>query len=230
MSLRTFGRRLRLFTGIALALGIVGVAAWMLAISWRPAVRDFPLQGPDIGEETGAIDWFTLKGAGADFAYVRATTGADLQDSRFAENWSGLYEAGVRRGAIHVYSLCRLAADQAANFVRTVPRSSDQLPVAIELDFQDDCPARPDRDVLVGELTRFLIAIETHTGEPTILKLAKRFDAEYRIAQAIPRSLWSMQSYFPPEYLPRPWRMWQATRMLRIAGAEQSVRWNVVAK
>lgn len=223
-------RRARTVAGFAIALALIGVCAAMFGISWRPSPEHFPIQGPDVSEATGPIDWFTLHGSGADFAYARATSGADHQDTRFAENWAGMYEAGVRRGALHVFSLCRLAADQAANFVRTVPRDSDQLPVAVFLDFEPGCVARPDRDVVIGEIRRLLIALETHSGKPTLLMVARPFEVQYRVAEGIPRNLWAVGAFFPPSYFPRPWRMWQANRFRRLAGAEQLLHWNVVAK
>ncbi len=44
-------------------------------------------------------------------------------------------EAGVQAGAIHRYSLCQLATDQAANFIRHVPRRADALPAVVWLDY-----------------------------------------------------------------------------------------------
>src|SRR4051812_27713561 len=129
---RILWRRTRIFSGFALALALIGFCAWLFAINWRPDARAFPTQGIDIGETQGAIDWWTVKAnPEVNFAYARATIGADRGDKRFAANWRGLYAVGMPRGAIHTFSLCQLAADQAGNFVKTVPRADDQLPVAL---------------------------------------------------------------------------------------------------
>ncbi len=104
-----------------------------------------------------------------------------------------------------------------------------ELPVAVELRFDGDCPARPDRDVVIGELRRFLAAVETHTGKPTLLKVTRSFDAQYRVSEAIPRNLWAVQPLFPPDYFPRPWRVWQATSFRRVEGVERPINWDVVA-
>jgi lysozyme len=214
----------------AIAAILIGACLGWAAISWRPSVENFPIQGVDVDQRDGPIDWFTLKGAGADFGYARATIGATGQDLRFADHWMGMQEAGVRRGAIHVFSLCAQAADQAANFVRTVPRSDDQLPAAVRLGFRDDCPARPQRDVVIGEVTRLLMAIETHSSTPTLLMLEPPFEEHYRIAAAIPRNLWGMRTFVEPDYLPRPWRMWRASGIRRAPGVDGLVHWNVVAR
>ncbi|MBX3594665.1 MAG: glycosyl hydrolase [Sphingomonas sp.] len=215
--------------GIALALALVGVCAWMFAINWAPPRQDFALQGVDVSDEDGRIDWFTVKAADVDFAYLRATAGADVRDAMFAEHWAALYEAGIPRGAIHVYSLCRLAADQAKSFVATVPRDPGALPPAIDLSFQPDCPARPERDVVLNEVRELATVIETHSGKPAILRISPAFEAQYAVSAAIPRTLWSSGMFFPPSYLARPWRMWQASAMRRIEGIERPVNWDVVA-
>lgn len=227
---RRLTRRIRIGAGILLALALIGLTTTLFAIRWRPAVDSFPMQGIDVSAETGAIDWFAVKRGGASFGYARATVGADTRDPAFAGHWRDLFESGLRRGAIHVYSLCQLAADQAGNFVTTVPRSSDTLPAAIELDFTPDCAARPDRNVLIGELVRLATAMEVHTGKPIVLKVSRAFEAQYRVSETINRPLWSAQFFFPPSYFARPWRMWQATTIRRIEGASGPVNWSVVAR
>ena len=231
MHLRILARRSRVAAGVALALAITGLCAWLFAINWRPDARAFPVQGIDVSESSGQIDWWAVKADGkVQFAYARATIGADRADARFAEYWRGLYETAIPRGAIHVFSLCQLAADQAGNLVKTVPRDATDLPLALELDFDPDCAARPERSVVLGEINRFLTGVESYTGSPTILKISKAFEAQYRIGEAIPRKLWSVQPVFPPDYFDKPWTMWQASSVHRIEGAAGAVNWDVMVK
>ncbi|MFZ5747421.1 MAG: GH25 family lysozyme [Pseudomonadota bacterium] len=230
MPVRVLARRLRIVGGIALAMAVIGFAAALAAMLWRPSRTDFPVQGVDVDARNGAIDWYRLHEQGVVFAYIRATAGSDRQDARFADNWRQAYAAGVRRGALHRFSLCQLAADQAGNFVATVGRDDAQLPPAVELKFEPDCTARPDRDVLVGEIVRFLSAIEAHFGKRALLKLSAPFEARYRISEAVDRRLWSVGYFFPPDYLARPWSLWQASGIRRVDGMEQPVHWNVAAR
>lgn len=227
MAIRTLWRQTRVFAGIVLALGLVALCGWLTAVNWRPAIKDFPVQGIDVTAAQGPINWWTVKAAGVQFAYARATAGATQRDTRFGEYWRGMFEAGVPHGALHAFSLCQLAADQAGNLVTTVPRAPDQLPLAVELDFTPDCAARPDRAVVLGEVERFLTAVETHMGKPAILKVSNRFEAYYRISAAIRRPLWSVQAFFPPAYFDKPWTMWQASSFRRIDGVAGPVNWDV---
>ncbi len=226
---RLWGRRIGRAGATAIIFGLSGIVAWTFATSWHPSDRNYRYQGIDVSAAMGPIDWWTVKAGGAQFGYIRATIAADERDPQFPVSWADIFATGMRRGAIHVYSLCRLAADQANNFNTTVPHVSDALPAAIDIDFADDCPARPTRAVVLDELRRLITMIEAHTGKPVLLKLSQRFETTYRVSGAIPRSIWSVQSFFPPAYAARPWRMWQASDMRRIDGANGPVHWDVVA-
>lgn len=228
--MRRFLNRARILAGIALSFALIALTAWLFVLVWRPATADFPVQGVYVSSAQGPIDWFTLRENGARFAYIVATTGVDRGDRRFAANWAGSFEAALPHGAVHRFSLCRLARDQAWRFARVVPRSTDALPAALELHFQPGCPARPERRVVIGEIETFLRIAEAHTGKPMILKIAPSFERSYRVSRAIRRPLWAEQSFFPPEYLARPWRLWQASSLHRMAGAERTFAWVVAAR
>ena len=230
IGMRAWGRRLGPIGATLVVAGLIGVVGWTFAISWRPSTDTYPLQGVDVSENSGAIDWQTVRAGGADFAYLRATEGADRRDARFADNWRQVYGAGLRRGAFHVFSLCHLAIDQANNFVVTVPRTGDALPAAVMIDFTPDCDARPDRAVLAGEIRRFAAVVESHTGKPVLIGVTADVESAYGLTAAIPRPVWASGNYFPPDYAARPWRMWRANAMRRIEGAAEPVGWNVVAR
>ncbi len=210
------------------ALGLLAVVLGWWAIHWRPNMTDYPVQGVDISAEDGEIAWPTVEAAGADFAYVKATEGADISDPNFAANWSGTAQAGMRHGAYHVFSLCRLAADQATNFISIVPRETDALPAALALDFKGNCKDRPAREVVLRELQTFIEMVEAHTGKPLILQLTREFDDFYMVSDAVDRPLWLRGFLFPPSYGARGWVMWQASTFRRVGGIEGAVDWNVI--
>lgn len=213
---------------VLFAIGLATVGAWRLAANWRPAAEAYPVQGVSVSARHGAIDWHAVAADGADFAYAVATIGADRRDPLFEANWTGMAEAGLRRGAIHVYSLCRLASDQADAFNTFVVGDPSALPAAVSVDYDADCAARPDRAVLIGELRRFAMMVETHMGKPILFRLSRAVERDYAISAGIPRPLWAMGNVFPPDYGARPWRMWQASDFRRVAGIAAPAEWNVV--
>lgn len=212
---------------VALALG--GIALWIYATTWAPSREKYPIQGVEVSAEQGRIIWPTLAARDADFAYLLATSGAHSRDAQFAVNWEGSAAAGIRHGAVHRWSFCSDGNTQADNFVTTVPRTGDALPAVLELAFSPDCTARPPRQALVARLKTFLAIAETHTGQPMMIKIAKQVERTYHVSAAIPRPLWEERDFVPPDYAARPWRVWQASSIRRVDGAEAPLDWDVVA-
>lgn len=222
--------RLLLRFGAALAaLGGLGVGGWSYATGWHPPTERYPLQGIDLPENPPPVEWKTLRANGADFAYLVATSGADRRDAAFETNWAALPDAGMRRGAVHLFSLCQDALAQANAFNTFVPRAGDALPAAIDISYHDDCTARPERAKLVEDLQHFIQRVETHLAKPVLLRVSKAVDADYQLSGALPRPIWAMGNMLEPDYAARPWRMWRATDFRRIDGVEGPVNWNVVA-
>ena len=204
-----------------------GAILWWAA-RWMPDRAAFPVQGVTIGAANGDVPWGRVRAAGASFAYLAATDGARGRDLRFAANAAGATAQGLRSGAVHRYRLCDFAAEQAANFIRSVPRDPAALPPAVWLELDDDCRARPSRALLLSELTTFLAQIEAHMGKRSIIAPSASFDAEYRVSQDIARTTWVRGFFFEPEYGAHDWTMWQASDYVRITGVDGTVGWNVV--
>lgn len=230
MARRLLWKRARAIGGTLITLALVALAAWLFAVNWRPRLADFPVQGVDVNESGGRIDWWKAKADGVQFAYIRATSGARGHDPRFDRNWLDSFTAGVPHGATHAFSLCQLAADQAGNFMSHVPRGHENLPPALELDFDSACAARPARGVVIEEVRRFLAAVEPHYGQRALLKVTRRFDAAYGVSGALSRPLWSVGAFFPPAYFDKPWTIWQASRFRRVDGAAEPLNWDVLAR
>jgi lysozyme len=228
MAARTPALLMKRFLFALVALAIAAVLLWTFATRWTPSRTTYPLQGVDISADQGEIDWRKVRADGTDFAYIKASEGADIRDSRFAENWQAAREAGLRRGATHSFTLCRLARDQATNFIATVPREANMLPAVIDLKFDGTCAARPDRKVLLTEIALFIEMVEAHTGKAMILYMTKDFDETYQISSAVDRSLWLRRVFLAPNYGSHPWVIWQANNKKRIDGIAGPVNWNVV--
>ncbi len=211
-----------------LLAAIAAIALWQVAIRWHPVESQYPVQGPVIGAEQGEVHWPTLRAAGADFAYIHATDGDTDRDPNFAAHWQAAQEAGLRHGAIHTYELCRLAIDQATNFVATVPDREGALPPAILLDFNDNCTDHPDIDIFIAELANFLEIVEQHAQSPALLYVTREFDAEYEVTSRVERSFWLPRRLFKPDFGAVPWVMWEASDIRIVDGVENPVRWNVV--
>jgi lysozyme len=228
MAAYTPAQLIKRFLFVLAASALLALALWFFATRWTPSRSTYPLQGVAISSAQGDIDWRKVRAGGADFAYIKASEGTDVRDARFAENWQNTLEAGVRRGATHDFSLCRLARDQATNFIATVPREANMLPAALNLEFNDSCTARPDRKLLLSEIALFIEMVEAHTGKAMIVYITKDFDEMYQMSSAIDRSLWLRRTFLVPNYGSHQWVIWQASNKRRIDGITGPVNWNVV--
>ncbi|WP_430414668.1 glycoside hydrolase family 25 protein [Parasphingorhabdus sp.] len=213
---------------IAIALLVIAFVLRNIAIGWAPARDQYPVQGISVDESHGEIIWHVAGATGVDFAYIRATDGAEKRDMRFATNISAARDAGIRFGALHNYTLCRLASDQATMFVTTVPRAENMLPSAVRLAFDNGCNDRPGRALVLSELNTFLNQIEAHSGKPAIIAVSRDFEELYNISSGIDRTFWLEANFFPPDYATKPWVMWRASDIRRISGVDGPVNWNVV--
>lgn len=229
-------RRHRAFRVTPLRLMIVAVITGSLIVGgfvlftrhWTPSHSRYPVQGLTVSAQSGAINWRMARAAGADFVYIVATSGTRARDPAFDDYLSGARDEGLRYGAVHRYNLCDRPYDQATAFIATVPRDAAMLPPAVQLDFTDDCAARPNRDTLLADLNIFLNQIETHAAKPALIRVSHDFEARYDVASGINRTLWLEGGFFPPDYATRRWVMWTASTWRRVDGIDGSIEWNVV--
>ncbi len=213
---------------IVIAVGaILALGAWLYARNWHPPLSAYPQQGVDVSARNGPIDWPSVAASGAHFAYIEATNGTGVRDAAFARNWDEAGATGLKRGAVHRFSACRPAAEQAANFIATVPRDDAALPSAIALDADPACPAR-DRATLLASVESFIRMVEAHNAQPAILLVTSAFEDQWQISAAVDRPLWLTQRFREPTYGAHPWIMWRASDMRRVTGIDAPVGWNVL--
>jgi len=196
----------------------------------QPSERRYPNQGIDVSHHQGHIAWAKLPRQGVDFAYIKATEGADHVDTRFSTNWRAAHRAGVHRGAYHFFRLCGTGRAQAANFVRTVPFDAAALAPAIDLEFPGNCSRRPSRAKVHKELGDFLRIVEARYGKRAVLYLTRRFDNHYRISTAFDRRLWLRSIGSEPIFGARSWSIWQTSYTHRLYGIRGHVDWNVASR
>ncbi|HEX5569084.1 MAG TPA: lysozyme [Streptomyces sp.] len=59
------------------------------------------VQGIDVSHWQGTINWTSVRNAGIQFAWIKATEGTSYKDPMFNTNYPAAYHAGVIRGAYH---------------------------------------------------------------------------------------------------------------------------------
>lgn len=224
-----FSWRRRIAALLLLAGLVAGVTAWWIGRHWMPDRALYPMQGALVGAADGAVDFNALSAVGADFVYLEASSGALGRDAAFARNLAAVQRSGLNFGVVHDYDPCIPAERQAANFVTIVPRGTSQLPPAIALDrLATECDDSMFEQAVESELITFLNQVEGHVGQPAVLKISPRFEAEYAIAGRMERNLWLERDWLLPEYGGRPFALWTANSALRGEGTPGPVRWVVL--
>ncbi|MGH1505843.1 MAG: GH25 family lysozyme [Acidimicrobiales bacterium] len=204
------------------AVVLAGTAvAWTVALPrYRPGLEAGQSYGVDVSNHQGDIDWQAVADDDIEFAYVKATEGGDFVDARFADNWREARAAGLEVGAYHFFTLCRPGAEQAANFLATVPPGEADLPPVIDLEFGGNCSARPAPDVLRAEVEVWIETVEAATGDDVVLYVMDDFDDRYGITDAFERDRWERRILRRPE---RDWVFWQLSFFSQVDGIEGGV-------
>jgi len=212
---------------VLILIAAIPVAASHAATGWHPPERRYPSQGIDVSHHQGRIAWAKLRRQGVDFAYIKATEGADRVDGRFSINWRASHAAGIRRGAYHFFTLCRSGREQAAHFVRNVPSERTALPPAVDLEFPGNCRERPSQAKFHKELGDFLRIVEARYGKHAVLYLTRVFDRHYRVSATFHRPLWLRSLRSEPRFGAHRWTIWQSSSSRRLDGVHGRVDWNV---
>ncbi len=222
------GRKGKLIFVTVIVIMLILYILYSLTKSWAPARDTYALQGVLVDESHGYPTWSTLAAKGVDFAYLTASYSTNKRDESFANNLAGVKEAGIRYGAVHNFDVCKLATDQATLFNTTVPRDPNALPPAVKIGFSDNCKSKPNRALILSEISTFLGQIELHLEKPSILLISANFEDHYNISAAINRNMWAQGNYFVPSYTAQPWKMWTANDARTIDGMDTPVPWVVL--
>ena len=224
---------LALFAG--LAGGVVARQPYLADIDPHEGVaraHAMPVQGIDVSNWQGDINWDKVHAAGTQFAFIKATEGGDYLDPKFAQNWDGAKRAGIARGAYHMVFWCRSANEQALWFMLNVPNDPDALPPVLDLEWNGhsrSCPKRIPVNLALEKIKIMLDVMEAHTGKRPIIYTDVTFHREVLEGQFPGYNFWLRSVAAEPQeiYPTRPWLFWQFTTTGYVPGIEKPVDRNV---
>ncbi len=194
-----------------------------------PSEEKYPLRGIDVSHHQGRIDWGKVPKAEVSFVYIKATEGAEFQDSSFRTNWKEARRSGFTTGAYHFFTLCKTGIEQAENFIRLVPKELDALPPVVDLEFTGNCKERPNVENVKKEIQEFLQRIDSHYERKTILYLTFEFIDRYLGEEFFDHAIWIRDIYkHPNTFSDISWVLWQYKNRGRIPGIEGYVDLNVM--
>ena len=184
---------------------------WNGHTPWKYAVH-----GTDVSKYQTSIDWPKAKANGISFTFIKATEGGDRVDDYFVEHWNATRVAGVPRAAYHFYYFCRPAAQQAAWFIRNVPRDKAALPPVLDMEWNPQsptCKLRPPAETVRAEMRAFLKIVEKHYGKKPIIYTSVDFfdDNGLSTFKGYPYWLRSVAGHPQEKYGSHPFTFWQYT-------------------
>jgi lysozyme len=180
-----------------------------------PFPQDFPIHGIDVSKYQGNVDWQAVHAAGIQFAWLKATEGANHLDPKFLHNWAAAKAAGVPRGAYHFVYWCRPWQEEIAWFERNVPVDEDALPPVLDVEPTPDsrtCSRVLYRDEVLPEMAAMLAELEHHYGKrPVIYTSVDFYQAILQPGEFSEYPIWIRSTKYSPhvKYGDRKWHFWQ---------------------
>lgn len=176
----------------------------------------YEVHGTDVSKYQRSVDWELAKKSGISFAFIKATEGGDRVDDKFADHWNGSRLAGVPRAAYHFFYFCRPASEQAAWFIRNVPRDRSAMPPVLDMEWNPDsptCKLRPDAATVRSEMRVFLQAVEKYYGKKPIIYTSIDFFEDNGLSafRDYPYWLRSVAGHPTERYGSHPFSFWQYT-------------------
>ncbi len=177
------------------------------------------LGGIDVSHWQGVISWLKVAAAGIEFAYIKATDGARIIDSRFHINWAKSKIAQVPRGAYHFFRPDQSVQEQVDNFFGTYPEEGD-LPPALDLE------VGPMDQVELNQARAFLEATQERAGVIPVL-YADLATVQKITALSVPEreqrgSGFAQYPLWLADYSGGPsqngWTFWQHTPQAKVSG------------
>ncbi|MEZ4393440.1 MAG: GH25 family lysozyme [Polyangiales bacterium] len=184
------------------------------------------VEGVDVSEYQGEVDWSAVRASGRRFAIARIAH-APRVDARFEGHWRGIREAGMIRGAYLYFSPAHDVAAQADAIARAVGRlGPGDLPVA--LDIEKPPPGLPSPADYAARIAELVSRVTQSTGRAPMIytgayywRLRVRSDAFKSLPLGHPQ-------YAPvrcPSIAPpwSEWTFWQYSNTGRVPGVRGDV-------
>ena len=186
---------------------------------------DYAIEGIDISKYQEKIDWAVLSKQNIDFAYVKATEGANLADTHFKQNWQMIRQVGMKRGAYHFFRPTVNALAQAKNFLDVARLEGGDLPPVLDAEDADGA----DKELIVTRMQTWLDIVEKRYGVKPIIYTSQKFYYNYIVGNFEKYPLWIAKygSIKPQLVNESKFKIWQYGNKGKLEGIEGFVDMNV---
>jgi lysozyme len=211
------------------------VAAFTLSFGLAARTPAQFIQGVDVSNHQASVNWTSMKSAGIQFAFCKATEGVDFIDAQFTNNMTGGGNAGVYIGPYHFARVDSFesdpedAAKEAADFVDAIrpyyQTPSFALRPVLDLETVPN-DGRAIKPYLSQWVRDFAEVVETELGFAPIIYTNTNYAVNYLEADIAQYPLWLANwNYAPPNVPPASadgiwngWDFWQYSSTGNIGG------------
>jgi len=231
---RTSPKRWSSLWPVCVGACVVGVTCWLLvralssSVSVSSAVpKGFTVHGIDVSHYQGNINWELLRNQATiseqpiAFAFIKATEGTDVIDSRFRQNFSAAKQHGIIRGAYHFYRTSKPAKQQAEHFIRQVKLETGDLPPVLDVEVK---PAEVSIENFRQGILEWLVRVEQHYKVKPILYTYHSFRQQYMndsVFNLYP--YWIAHYYVDSVRYRGKWDFWQHSDIGELPGINEKV-------
>jgi len=165
------------------------------------------VEGVDVSEFQGSIDWSSVHGSGRDFAITRVSDGTGHLDPTFKTNWAGIKAAGMVRGVYQFFEGTESGTAQADLLIQQVGTlGADDLPPVADVEVLDGASGSQ----LVSNLAAWVAEIKAKTGRTPMIYTAPGFwNGLPSTGQFSGEVLWVANWGVSCPDTPTPWTAWK---------------------
>ena len=190
---------------------------------------DYSIYGIDVSSHQDIIYWPSVKNMkvnniSINFAFIKATEGANDADKLFNKNWESTKQLGITHGAYHFFLATKNGATQAYNFIRIVNLQKGDLPPVV--DIEQLYGVAPN--VMQQRLQQCLDSLENHYHAKPIIYTYIDFYEHYLSGKFDDYPLW-IANYLESDKprIKRNWLFWQHSEQAHVNGITTFVDCNV---
>lgn len=189
------------------------------------AKRDYPIQGIDVSNHNGVIDFSRVAADSIAFVYVKASEGVSYRDPRFDVNIVSARKAGLKVGAYHFFRKDKDGALQAENFMAATDGAAVDMPYVIDVEDWGNSMLISDTETvnnlrtMIGRLEQKGLRLMVYTNKDGYRKYMRRFFPRIR--------LWLCAFSHPKDLEGYDWTLHQYSHWGNVAGIDGDVDLNV---
>lgn len=211
---------------LALAIVAAAVAVFMFLPKTErayPSEQIYGVRGIDLSAHNGEVDFAAVKDAGIEFVALKATEGASFKDARFARNYRGAVNAGLKVGAYHFFRFDANGTVQAMNLLHSIGTRRLDLPLMIDVEEWTN-PDNVTTDAVLAGLDQMVTCLQGY-GYRVILYTNKAGHRRFLRDRFSDLPLWICSFTDPPTK--GDWHLWQYDHHGSVAGVKGGVDMNV---